>query len=377
MQDMCLKQARSRNVRVAFSVCALLFSAVMATGQDPSELTKLDAENVNILKLLRATIQIAPTPPAGINESFFVTVGGIDQWITIRGQNRTNPVLLFLHGGPGEATNPWAYNIFTPWEKFFTVVQWDQRGAGKTLGKSGPSIASTITIEHMTQDGIELAEFLRGHLSKKKIILVGHSWGSILGTLMVKERPDLFHAYVGTGQVVDNSRGYLVNYHELVARARRDRNADAIRELLAIGPPPYDDAPRKQQVQRKWANEFEGSGPFLASTVGWAFMKPDSTLADVSNWGNGQILSGMQLFYPSSALNLQASARDFGIPMFYIQGADDYTCPAKLVREYFKEIKAPRKTLVLLKGGGHFAVFMQPRIFLNELVSRVRPLALK
>ena len=238
-------------------------------------------------------------------------------------------------------------------------------------------MAPTITIDRMTQDGIELAEFLRNHLHKKKIILVGHSWGSALGTLMAKQRPDLFHAYVGTGQVVDNTRNYLIAYQELLSRAHRDRNAEAIRELQAIGPPPYDDPPRKQQVQRKWANQFEGADLFLPSTAGWAIIKPESTLADVSDWLNGQELSGTQLFKALASVNLADVAREFTLPMFYFQGADDYTCPAKLVREYFKTIKAPRKTLVMLKGGGHFAVFMQTRVFLSELVTRVRPLALE
>jgi pimeloyl-ACP methyl ester carboxylesterase len=350
-----------------------LWSAAVA-GQQPSQSNSLDVEHLDVLNMLRSPRSVAHTPLAGINEKLFVPVGGIDQWITIRGQDRANPVLLLLHGGPGDATNPWAYAVLAPWERSFTVVQWDQRGAGKTLGKSGTSIAPTITIDRMTKDGIELAEFLRSHLNKKKIIILGHSWGSALGTLMAKQRPDLFHAYVGTGQVVDGKRNYGVAYQALLSHARRERNLEAIRELEAIGPPPYDDAPRKQQVQRKWSNEFEGSGPFLLSTAGWAIIKPESSLADVADWLEGQNLSGTQLFKSLGSLDLIAAGTDFALPMFFIQGADDYTCPTSLVQEYFKKIKAPHKELVMLKGGGHFAVFMQPRAFLNELVTRVRPL---
>ena len=108
-----------------------------ATGQEPSQSISPDVENLNVLTALRRFGRAAPTPPAGIDEKLFVPVGGIDQWITIRGQDRANPVLLLLHGGPGDATNPWAYNVLAPWEKSFTLVQWDQRGAGKTLGKVG------------------------------------------------------------------------------------------------------------------------------------------------------------------------------------------------------------------------------------------------
>jgi pimeloyl-ACP methyl ester carboxylesterase len=120
--------------------------------------------------------------------------GGLEQWITMRGEDRKNPVLLFLHGGPGDATNPWGYAGFRNWLKYFTVVQWDQRGAGRTFGRNGPAAASTITIDRMVQDGVELAELLSRRFQKDKIVLVGHSWGSILGVFMAKARPELFYA---------------------------------------------------------------------------------------------------------------------------------------------------------------------------------------
>ncbi len=142
-------------------------------------------------------------PGAESTTNFFVEIGGIEQWITIRGEDRNNPVLLFLHGGPGDATNPWGYAAFRSWLKYFTVVQWDQRGSGRTFGRNGEASASTINPDRMIQDGIELSELLKKRLHKDKIVLVGHSWGSVLGFFMVKSRPDLFYAFV-TGQVVAN-----------------------------------------------------------------------------------------------------------------------------------------------------------------------------
>jgi len=181
------------------------------------------------------------TNPRGVDEARYVPIGGIDQYITIRGEDRDNPVILFLHGGPGDATNPWGYLAFRSWLKYFTVVQWDQRGAGRTLGRSGAGIAPTITVERMTQDGVELASYLRQSLQKDKLILVGHSWGSILGLSMAKARPDLFYAFVGTGQVADETRNYAVAYEALLKKARALEDRTAVEELLAIGPPPYPD----------------------------------------------------------------------------------------------------------------------------------------
>jgi len=197
-----------------------------AVTQTAADVQKLDATDVQRLDAATAFVRERNArdyaiAPDGINEGRYVMIGGIEQWITIRGEDRRNPVLLFLHGGPGDATNPWGYAAFRSWLKAFTVVQWDQRGAGRTLGKSGPSVAATITIDRLTQDGIELAETLRRILQKDKIILVGHSWGSILGVFMAKARPDLFSAFVGTGQVADPQRNYEVAYHALLEKATR------------------------------------------------------------------------------------------------------------------------------------------------------------
>src|SRR6266446_1283995 len=155
---------------------------VLSGRSEAAELQKLEPA----LKFLRErnARTYAITTPNGIDEARYVEVGGLQQWITIRGEDRNNPVLLFLHGGPGDATNPWGYAGFRSWLKHFTVVQWDQRGAGRTLGKNGPSLAPTITIDRMAQEGIELTELLRKTLQKEKIVLVGHSWGSILGVFM-------------------------------------------------------------------------------------------------------------------------------------------------------------------------------------------------
>lgn len=144
---------------------------------------------------------LAIQSPNGIQEGMYVKIGGIDQWIQIRGEDRGNPVILFVHGGPGASTIPIS-SSWQPWEKYFTVVQWDQRGAGRTLRMTGESIAATMTLAQMTEDGVEVAEYLRAHLHKDRIVLIGHSWGSFLGIHIVKQRPDLFYAYVGTGQVV-------------------------------------------------------------------------------------------------------------------------------------------------------------------------------
>jgi pimeloyl-ACP methyl ester carboxylesterase len=310
-----------------------------------------------------------------VDEGRYVALGGIEQWITIRGEDRSNPVLLFLHGGPGDATNPWSYAVFRPWLKQFTVVQWDQRGAGRTLGRNGTGVASSITVERLTQDGVELAEWLRTNMATDKIILVGHSWGSILGVLMAKARPDLFHAYVGTGQAADPSRKYAVAHADLLSKAKAMDHDQAVAELIEIGPPPYPNG-RGQAVQRKWSNLFEGADAFIMSMLGLALTAPGYTYKDVIDWFEGQGVGTAQLVSETGRMNADQLAGDFQVPVFVFQGREDFTNPTRLAAAYLESINAPTKAFVAVPGG-HFAVFMESEEFLKELVTRVRPLAMR
>ena len=338
---------------------------------EAGEFQKLDPA----LKFLRTrnARDYAVTSPNGIDEANYVKIGGLEQWITIRGEDRKNPVLLFLHGGPGDATNPWGYAGFRNWLKYFTVVQWDQRGAGRTLGRNGASAASTITIERMVQDGVELTELLSKRLQKDKIALVGHSWGSILGVLMAKARPELFCAFVGAGQVADPTRNYVVAYAALVERASREGNSRALRELNEVGPPPYKDG-KGFAVQRKWSNLFEGADVFLASTLGFALTAPGYSLADINDWFEGQNVSAEHLVPQTSVLDPKLLGGEFAVPVFVIQGAEDFSTPTSLAKTYVNSLHAPRKAFATIDGAGHFAVFTKQDVFLKELRALVLPL---
>jgi pimeloyl-ACP methyl ester carboxylesterase len=358
-----------RSVCALLAVCLAIPAAVPAQEKDEVEFRKLD-EMLTFLRNRNAR-DYSITAPNGVDEAKYVEIGGIQQWITIRGEDRSNPVLLFLHGGPGDATNPWGYAGFRTWLRHFTVVQWDQRGAGRTLGKNGASLAPTITVDRMAKDGIELTELVLKSLRKDKLVLVGHSWGSTLGVFMVKARPDLFSAFVGTGQVADPARSYAVAYDELMKKARSLGESRAIRELEEVGPPPYSSG-RGYAVQRKWSNLFEGADSFIASMLGFALTAPGNSLRDLNDWGDGQNLSGERLFKEINTMEAKALGGDFAVPVFVIQGAEDFTTPTRLAEELVGRIRAPRKGFVAIPGGGHFAVFMKSETFLDELLRLLR-----
>jgi pimeloyl-ACP methyl ester carboxylesterase len=308
----------------------------------------------------------------GIDEASFVPIGGIDQWVTIRGQDRSNPVILFVHGGPGDTTNPYSMPYFAAWEKSFTVVQWDERGAGKTFGRSGPSVKPTMTLDRMAQDGTELAEYLCKHLGKRKIVVVAHSFGTLIALRMVQARPDLFAAYVGTGQVADETREYTVAYGALLRKAESLHNEEAIAELKAVGLPPYKDG-KGYQVQRKWANRFEHADEFLASTMALSLSAPGYTVRDVNDDIDGQSFSGDALVPQARSATMHDLGLKFAVPMFFFEGTEDFTTPTALAREYLNALHAPVKEFVPIPGG-HFAMFMNSDEFLRQLVARVRPL---
>jgi pimeloyl-ACP methyl ester carboxylesterase len=367
----------------AFSLL-LFFQIPAALAQAPQDVQQSNATDSEYRKFdamissLRArnAQRFAISSPQGIDEAQFVKIGGIEQWVTIRSWDRDNPVLLFLHGGPGDVANQWAFALFAPWEKLFTVVQWDQRGAGRTLRKSGPTIAPTITVDRMVQDGIELSEYLRKHLGKDKIIIVAHSFGSILGLGMVRARPELFYAYVGTGQVADEVKNYSVAYDALLQKAKTSGNQQAFDELSRVGPPPYASG-AGYRVQWKWANAFEGADQFLWETIGLALVSPGYSVQDINDSGDGEMLSAERLVPQTNSSGPKELGLEFSIPIFVIQGAEDFTSPTALARDYLDSIKAPRKEFVTIKGGGHFAVFMHSDQFLQELVKLVGPLTLK
>jgi pimeloyl-ACP methyl ester carboxylesterase len=320
---------------------------------------------------------IAIHSPNGIDEGMYVRIGGIDQWIQIRGQDRNNPVLLCLHGGPGATWLPLTA-LFVPWEKEFTVVQWDQRGAGKTLEATDPSVADTMSINRMAQDGIEVSEFLRNHLHKDKIILLGHSWGSILGIHMAKQRPDLFYAYVGTGQVSNIPKSQQISYAHLLEKARAANDKKAVKALEGIGPPPFDSMDKViVYFNRLEQYEVESDRAALSSPIGsLTSPAPNYSLWDEYNRirGFAQIPT-FRLYHEMLSTDLQSLGFDFKIPVYFFQGWEDERTLAPLAKEYFEKINTPRKEFVAFEGGGHFAVWSMTDKFLQELLARVRPLA--
>ena len=306
----------------------------------------------------------------GIEEAMYVRLGGIDQWIQIRGEDRRNPVLLFVHGGPGSTISP-VSSVVRPWEKSFTVVMWDQRDAGKTFVRNGPV---PISIARVAQDGIELSDFLRRHLGKRKIVVLGHSWGTMVGLAMVRMRPDFFSAYVGTGQVVSIAEKEPIDYARTMARLRAAHDMDGIRALEAVGPPPYR-TERELTVERSLSarHDIPAERDLLRNMILIAVFQPGWSLWDLWESLQAPDIADTATFAADASYDARRLGTDYPMPFFVITGSEDQVTPSDLARRYFDTIRAPEKKFVVLPGAGHNALLTEPEIFLHALIATVRP----
>jgi len=319
--------------------------------------------------------------PNGVEELLTIPVNGTKQWLSIRGRDRRNPVLLVLHGGPGSPTMPADYTFQSPWEDYFTVVEWDQRGAGKTYASNDPkALAGTMTVEQMTSDAEEVVRYLQKTYGKKKIFLLGHSWGSVLGVEVAQRHPEWLYAYLGVGQMVNMQKSEKIGYDFALQRAREGRNSDAEKELLAIAPYPGDAGSvtfEKIGAQRKWLMYYGGltygRSDFSYDANAWE-LSPDYTDADLDKVDDGSLYSVSHLLGQLMAMNFD-SVTVFQCPVFLFDGRRDYATSHELAVEWFKKIKAPEKEFVWFDNSSHMAMQEEPGRFLYYLVKDVRPLA--
>lgn len=319
---------------------------------------------------------LAINTPNGIVEEHFVRIGGIDQWIQIRGEDRDNPVMLILHGGPG-----WSNATFTlplrAWEKHFTVVQWDQRGTGKTLGRNGKPGSGEMSFDCRVSDAILLTEFLRQYLHKDKVILLAESMGTLTGLPLAKRRPDLFSALVVTDLYVNMLHNEALKHRLTLERVRAEGDIKGVTALERIGGDPAGWDLHAWNVNMAWAFKTNVPTPNLDRSLllPLVLFSPIYSLRDVYNLFAGFRYSTAKLFDEFRTFDARRLGTCFEVPFFLFQGERDVitlTGPAEM---YFAEVEAPVKELSLIKNAGHFAAFTQPEQFLAALLIHVLPLA--
>ena len=324
--------------------------------------------------------------PGGVQEAGYVTIGGVRQWITVRGQDRRAPILLFLHGGPGDAVSDVAYSFQRPWEDYFTVVQWDQRGAGRS-GIDRDKIRGTLTKEQLIADTIELIEQLRRRFHQPRIVLAGQSWGTLLVLEVAHRRPDLLYAGLTMGQQTSWKAAYFEESRQLLMREAAARgDTTRLARLRAIGPPT---AFRDGAAFDAWGHSFLGdtnaTGHSWHNAVGardWsdraiALALVSPTFAPKMLWA-GDGIDSEEIFlamYPSLA-NWTVHGdvgTDFKVPIVFFEGHHDWQAPITLSRAYFAQICAPWKSWVEFPHSAHVLVLEEPGRVIAELVAKILP----
>lgn len=310
------------------------------------------------------------TPAAGIDVLEPVQLGGVQQWIRIRGQDRALPVLLFLHGGPGIPEMPFAY-VNAELEKHFVVVHWDQLGAGKSFNPAIPP--GSMRIEQLVSDARELVNLLRQCFGQDQIFLAGHSTGSVVGVLLARSDPQLFRAYIGISQVANLQMTESFLYDFAVRAAAKTANSKAQRKLREIGPPPFATA-KHLQISQKWVDAFapDKFGAISFARLRLLFFSPDCTLLDLVRIVRGAEFSFEHLWREMFMRDLFREVPRLDVPVYFLEGRNDRVVAGEIAEKYFEALEAPRgKQLIWFEHSAHWPQLDEPGKFQEVLDERV------
>jgi pimeloyl-ACP methyl ester carboxylesterase len=318
--------------------------------------------------------------PNGVQETFEATLGGARQVVNVRGADRRNPILIFVHGGPGAVEMPIAWAFQRPWEDFFTVVQWDQRGAGRSYRLNDPkALAPTLKPDRYRDDTIELIELLRKKYGQRKVFLLGHSWGSTVGLSVAIKRPDLLYAYIGMGQIVDFRENERQGYAAALAAARADHNDKAVKDLEGIAPYPGtgDLSVEKMGVERNWSVYYGGLAAYRHDADFYFHatrLSPEYTPDDIKAWDEGSGYTIETLFPILAGITFEDVHR-MDVPVYMFLGRHDNTTPSAVTAAWMAKLSAPKKQVVWFENSAHLPMIEEPGRTLAALLKYARPLA--
>jgi pimeloyl-ACP methyl ester carboxylesterase len=324
---------------------------------------------------------IKPAPPSAFRKPLAelrkIEIGDASQWITIRATNTDNPLLLFLHGGPGTSQLTLNRHNTKSLESHFIIVNWDQRGAGKSYAAIKDK--QRMNIQQFVSDTIELSEYLLKRFGKQKLVLAGHSWGSGIGMLAAAQRPDLFSAYIGIGQIACMTEGEKISYQWTLEQAIKRGDRKAEKTLKKIGPPPYSLNGNKclltqRGLLRKFGGEFHGSLSAEFKMMLHALLfSPEYTFMDRINYFKGIFGSIDLLWEELMLLDLTTRVPEVKMPVWFMLGRYDYEVPSILAEEYFRTLRAPAKTLVWFENSAHMPNAEERELFNSRIREQVLP----
>ncbi len=291
------------------------------------------------------------TPDGGINESMVIEINGTEQWINIYGQDRDNPVLLYLHGGPGSATSDIDYAFTRKWADVYTVVTWDQRNCGKSYDPKQND--TVLTRQLLMTDGKEVTEFILDYLSKDRITVLGHSWGSIYGANLVLEYPEYYACFIGAGQLVDCLENEEAFRQQAILWAAGDSETMQLVQQLTPGCLTTEHIGAKNAILQKYGFDMmvNGSDYNLFTTV---LFNPNYSLADWIRYFNRDMRVYLDFLASGEFASFSLKDRvDYPVPFYNINGDRDYQTNWQLAQAYFEAVNAPYKQMFLMEHMTH------------------------
>lgn len=319
------------------------------------------------------------TPLAGsLSEKLWVTINGVEQGMFIQSAHPGNPVLLFVHGGPGMPEYFLTERHPTGLENDFTVVWWDQRGAGLSYRAGIPR--RTMTVDQLVADAIEVTHYLRHRFGQEKIFLMGHSGGSFIALLAAAQAPELFYAYIAMAQVTHQLKSEKLAYDYMLTQYRRMGNTRMARRLEQAPPSKRVPLPAAYDALRDEAMHGLGIGTTRAmkSVITGVFipswLSRQLTLGEKVNLWRGKIYSKRCLRDTMFATDLTAQVPALNLPVFFFHGRYDYTCSYELALDYFEKLKAPDKAFFTFEDSAHTPIFEEPekaRRILREIAQKL------
>lgn len=334
---------------------AIVLSFVLLVFVSPGKIEPYRDENENILE-------------NSISEKIFIEINGVEQGMFIRGKNKNNPVLLFLHGGPGMPNYVFADNNPTNIEEYFTVCWWEQRGSGLSYDPSAP--IEDVTLEQLISDTKGVTNYLIDRFGQEKIYLMGYSWGTFLGIQVAADSPELFHAYIGMSQMVNGQQSgelakeFMIGYYtdvgdtKMVEKLNGDNLShdfmDNILHQLGVG------------TTRNMNS--------ITSGLFWPVMQhPAYTVKEKINLWRGKLFSQNTrlLFGEIEVTDMKSKVPELQIPIYFFGGAYDYTVSTVIAQEYLNELIAPQKGFYTFENSAHSPLFEEPEKAIQILINDV------
>jgi pimeloyl-ACP methyl ester carboxylesterase len=298
-----------------------------------------------------------------------VTLGGQEQYIIIRGVDKTRPVMLFLHGGPGSPEVAFIEHYNPYIENDFVMVYWEQRGAGKSY--SNDISPESMNLDQMIADTRELSEYLVNRFNSEKVFLMGHSWGSLLGILSAYQNPELYHAFFGIGQVCHQFKGEQISCHWALGQAVERNETKAIKKLKSLNLPDSTESINKWLdyllKERGYVNRYGGGTtreiPGMWPLVKLVLNSEIYTITEKLNFMNASMFSLESLWPDVINTNLFNKIDSMRVPVYIFQGIYDYTTPYPLAKDFYNQLKAPQKGFFSFENSAHSPIMEEPEKF--------------